>query len=120
MHHLLLFLPLLALGLFFVLPWQLALALYVPIAIGSLVAYRKAWQAQSRPQVTGKRAMIGDQAEVAGTDGDGAEVEYQGALWRAVSSQPLHPGQQVIIEAVDGLTLRVAPLSRPGGGGRSR
>jgi hypothetical protein len=44
MRHLFLLLPLLALGLFVVLPVQLALLPYVPITIASLLAYWKAFQ----------------------------------------------------------------------------
>jgi membrane protein implicated in regulation of membrane protease activity len=43
--------------------------------------------------------------------GDAVEVEYEGEIWRAISPEPLHPGQQVIIESVEGLILRVAPLN---------
>ncbi|MCL7453085.1 MAG: NfeD family protein [Anaerolineae bacterium] len=35
-------------------------------------------------------------------------MHYHGETWRAVSSVPLHPGQRVVIEAVEGLTLHVA------------
>jgi membrane-bound ClpP family serine protease len=41
--------------------------------------------------------------------------EYKGEIWRAVSSQPLQPGQQVVIEKVEGLTPQVAPLLQPPG-----
>ncbi len=53
MHHVLLFLPLLALGLFFILPWQAALPLYGLIRIVSLIGYWKALQAQRQPPVMG-------------------------------------------------------------------
>ncbi len=56
--------------------------------------------------------MVGDQAVVVKAEGGEVEVDYQGETWRAFSSQPLQPGQQVVIEAVDGLTLRVAPVAR--------
>ena len=79
MRRLLLFLPLLVLGPFFVWPWQPAPAPYVPVMIWYLVAYWKASQVQSRSPVTGKRAMIGDQAEVTSTDGGRAKAGYQGA-----------------------------------------
>jgi membrane-bound serine protease (ClpP class) len=111
MHHLLLFLPFLALGLFIILPWPLALPLYLFILIGSIVGYWKALQALRQPPVMGRSTMIGDLAVVVRAEKDEVQVEYQGEIWSAVSSKPLQPGQEVIIEKVDGLILRVAPLS---------
>ncbi len=113
MHHILLFIPLLALVLFIFLPWPLALPLYLPIAIGSSIAFWKAMQALRKPSVTGKGAMIGDQAVVVEVMRDELEVHYQGENWRAAASQPMHRGQKVIIKGVDGLTLLVAPLAVP-------
>ena len=110
MHHLLLILPLLGLILFVFLVWQVALPLYMVMLVGSLGIYWKIIQAQRRRPVSGKRAMIGDRAVVVRVGGDAVEVEYEGEIWRAISPEPLHQGQQVIIESVEGLILRVAPL----------
>ena len=60
--------------------------------------------------------MIGDRAVVVSVKGNEAEVEYQCETWRAVSPKTLNPGQQVVIEGVDGLTLRVALLEGSAGG----
>jgi membrane-bound serine protease (ClpP class) len=109
MPHIFMLTPLLALLLFVFLPWQVALALYVPIAIGSLVIARKVMQAQREPPASGPETMVGDQAVVTTVDSQVAEVHYRGEIWRAVSSQPLHAGEPVRIEAVEGLKLRVAP-----------
>lgn len=119
-HHIFLLLPLLALGLFAVLPWQLAMPLYVAVMIGSLAAYWKALQAARRPAVTGSKAMIGGQAVVLTADEGEVEVDYQGEIWRAVSPQPLHAGQKVNIVDVDGLTLRVTASGRGDGDWRGR
>ena len=110
MHHLLLILPLLGLILFVFLLWQVALPLYMVMLVVSLGIYWKIIQAQRRRPVIGKRAMIGGRAVVVRIGGDVVEVEYEGEIWRAVSPEPLHQGQQVIIESVEGLILRVAPL----------
>ena len=110
MHHLLLILPLLGLILFVFLLWQVALPLYMVMLVVSLAIYWKIIQAQRRRPVIGKRAMIGDRAVVVRIGGDAVEVEYEGEIWRAVSPEPLHQGQQVVIESVEGLILRVVPL----------
>lgn len=111
MHHLLLVLPLIGLVLFIFLLWQVVLPFYLIILIGSLALYWKIIQAQRRRPVIGKRAMIRGQAVVVNVKEDEVEVDYQGEIWRAVSPQPLHPGQQVIIESIKGLILRVTPLT---------
>jgi membrane protein implicated in regulation of membrane protease activity len=115
MHHLLLFLPLLALGMFFVFPWQAALPLYGLILIISMIGYWKGLQAQRQPPIMGRKGMAGESAKVVKTEGDELEVEYRGEIWKAVSAQSLHTGQQVVIEKVEGLTLRVSPFPPTGG-----
>ena len=109
MHHLLLLFVLIGWILFLFLSWQIALPLYVMGVIISLAIYWKVIQAQRRRPVIGKRAMVGDQAVVVRVEAEEVEVEYQGETWHAVSSQPLHNGQKVIIEGVEGLILRVKP-----------
>lgn len=120
MQHVLMAMPLLALVLFLFLPWPVALALYILIVTISMFAYWKVLQAMLQPPVTGQKAMLGDRAEVVGLNGVQLEVRYHGEIWHAVSAQPLQPGQQVIIEDIEGLTLRVAPLSQlaPGESGK--
>jgi membrane protein implicated in regulation of membrane protease activity len=113
MHHLLLLVVLIGWILFLFLSWQIALPLYVMGIIISLSLYWKIIKAQRRRPAIGKRAMIGDQAVVVRTEANEVEVEYQGESWRAISSQPLQPGQKVTIEAVEGLVFRVVPL-KPG------
>jgi membrane protein implicated in regulation of membrane protease activity len=110
MHHLLLILPLLGLILFIFLPWPAPLPLYVILLVGSLGIYWKIIQAQRRRPTIGKSAMIGNHAVVVKLKGDDAEVEYEGEIWHAISTEPLNSGQQVIINAVEGLTLQVTPL----------
>jgi membrane protein implicated in regulation of membrane protease activity len=107
------FVMVLALLLFAFLPWPLALALYIPIASMSLFSFWKVLQAQRQPPRMGKQAMIGERAEVVSSGENAVDVRYRGELWRAVSSQVVNPGQPVIIEDVEGLTLRVAPLPQP-------
>jgi membrane protein implicated in regulation of membrane protease activity len=112
--------PLLALLLFVFLPWQQALLLYVPVVIGSLAIARKAMRGQGEPPASGREAMAGEEAVVTSVENGHAGVRYKGETWRAVSDRPLQPGQQVLIKAVEGLTLRVSPqhgnvLSENGG-----
>jgi membrane protein implicated in regulation of membrane protease activity len=114
MHHLILLFPLFALILFMLFPLPAALPLYAIILLGSIIAYWKALQAQRQPPVMGKKVMIGEKATVVSATRKAVEVEYQGEVWNAASSQPLEPGQQVFIEGVEGLTLRVSKSPPPG------
>jgi len=112
-HYVLSPMLLIALLLFFFLPWPYALALYIPIASVSLLGYWKMWQVQRQPPLIGHQAMIGGRAEVTSSKSAEIEVRYRGETWRAISPHTLQHGQAVVIEGVEGLTLRVVPLSQP-------
>lgn len=61
---------------------------------------------------TGTEEMVGSTAEVRATLDPEGQVWSGGALWRArLASEagPARPGDRVVIEAVDGLTLVVSP-----------
>jgi membrane-bound serine protease (ClpP class) len=113
MHHLSLLLLLLALALFILLPWWVALPTSVPIVAFIVFVYWKTRQAWRQRPVAGEEAMIGDRAIAGDTARGQLKVHYRGELWWAVSSEPLHRGQPVVIEGVQGLTLRVAPVPSP-------
>jgi membrane protein implicated in regulation of membrane protease activity len=113
MHHILMLMPLLALVLFLFLPWPYALVGYILIVSVSLLGYWKVLQALRRPPVTGKKAMVGARAEVIRSKHGEVEVRYRGEIWQAVSEYTLRQGQEVVVEDVDGLTLRVAPSPQP-------
>jgi membrane protein implicated in regulation of membrane protease activity len=119
LHHLILLLPILALGLFFVFRWQIALILYIPILLGSLAVFLKVLHAQRQPRTTAEEAMIGAGAVVVEVRKGGALVEYQGEIWQAVSTVPLHPHEEVLIQAVNGLSLTVTPRASASRGRKS-
>jgi membrane protein implicated in regulation of membrane protease activity len=115
MHHVLLFLPLLAIGLFFFFSWQVALPLYVLILVISAIGYWKGVQAQRQPPIMGRKVMVGERAVVIGAGREEMEVSDRGEMWNAVSPQSLHTGQEVVIEKVEGLPLQVTPIPQPPG-----
>jgi membrane protein implicated in regulation of membrane protease activity len=93
--------PVRVLLLFVFLHWQVALLLYLSIAIGSLTIARKVMRAQREPPASGRQAMVGGRAVVTSVgDGGRARVHYKGETWRAVFYGPRHAGQQVVIESV--------------------
>jgi membrane protein implicated in regulation of membrane protease activity len=66
---------------------------------------------QTRPR-TGREALIGHVGVVRSLSGSHAQVFLDGSLWRAEpdpghEQDGLHEGEQVIVERVNGLTLRV-------------
>jgi membrane-bound serine protease (ClpP class) len=65
---------------------------------------------KNRRPVTGADAMLGKAARVAQWSGSSGQVLVDGELWRAVSELPLAKDDRAIVRAVEGLTLRVAPL----------
>jgi membrane-bound ClpP family serine protease len=66
---------------------------------------------RARPR-TGREALVGHVGVVRSTDGPAAEVFIDGSLWRAEPDPihhdtELHDGDHVVVEHVNGLTLRV-------------
>lgn len=61
-----------------------------------------------RRAVTGAEALVGQRAVVSSP----TQVRIAGELWQARSPEPLVPGDEVEVTAVDGLTLEVSPPSR--------
>lgn len=71
---------------------------------------------RDEPVRTGSEELLGAPAEVRTSLDPEGQVWIEGALWRARlagDGGPLRPGDRVMVEAVDGLTLTVrpAPLS---------
>ena len=86
------------------------LVIFTAALLGSFFVWiaSKAVQTRHRPVHTGAEELIGARGEVRSPD----HVFVQGALWRARSDEPLEPGQKVVVEAVNGLTLTVHPSER--------
>jgi membrane-bound serine protease (ClpP class) len=78
---------------------------------------RKVIAAQrDEPVRTGSEEMIGSSAEVRSTLDPDGQVWLGGALWRARladGAAAARPGDRVVVQALDGLTLLVEPESPP-------
>jgi membrane-bound serine protease (ClpP class) len=92
----------------------------ITLGLLSLVTFyfvtRKVVEAHRDEDVrTGTEEMIGSTAEVRNTLGPEGQVWSGGTLWSARLADgvvgPVGPGDRVVIEAVDGLTLVVKPVS---------
>jgi membrane-bound serine protease (ClpP class) len=83
-------------------PWGL-----VAVVAGGLIDATESlallrWSRRRRA-VTGAEALVGQKAIVRTP----TQVRVAGELWEARSDRPLRPGDEVVVRAVDGLTLVV-------------
>jgi membrane-bound ClpP family serine protease len=87
---------------------------YVTYEIIEHIVFPLIWSAfaRKRKPLTGVPAMIGREAVVKTWSGNEGRVTIRGELWRAVSAAALAPGDRVIVEEVERLTLKVKPLPR--------
>jgi inner membrane protein len=107
MCHLFLGLPLLALPVFWLLPLPAAVAVYGVTLAVALTVYGYAMKAMQVPRMSGGERMLGTHGRVVRVDGQRAMLLVGGELWSAEApEQSLALGDAVIIEAIDGLTLR--------------
>ncbi|MCB0185805.1 MAG: hypothetical protein KDE31_16165 [Caldilineaceae bacterium] len=98
--HVLLAAPVLGLGLFFVLPFVVALGLYLILVLLSLLLYAKIAESMYSPVITGREALIG---QIVTTTNDGA-IHWQGEWW---SARPRLPSCRVRIVDLNGLEAQV-------------
>ncbi|NOK37774.1 nodulation protein NfeD [Corallococcus exercitus] len=74
----------------------------------AFIAYRSA-QTRKLPQRGGDAGLVGEAGTALGpVTPAGGEVFVHGERWRAVSFTPIREGAQVVVRAVEGLTLTVA------------
>lgn len=96
-------------------PWQLIGSIAIASGLAFMALIWLAARARMQPVVTGIDELVGHQA-VAVDDFQGrGHVRIRGEIWQAESSAPVRRGQALRVQALDGLTLHVAPLE-PGDG----
>jgi membrane-bound serine protease (ClpP class) len=101
---------LLAIGGLFVLPmpWAgLAVVVAAVLEVGEYFGWK--WFLRRYRVQTGVEGMLGMRGEVVERCDPEGSVRVHGELWRARSAQPLTRGTEVVVLAVDGLTLEVEP-----------
>lgn len=90
-----------------------------------LFVVAKALQAQTRKPMTGNDALLGMEGSVRSALAPSRQVEagltqgtvlISGELWRAIGEEEIDRGEQVIVQGVDGFTLRVKRLAQQGDG----
>jgi membrane-bound serine protease (ClpP class) len=90
-----------------------AIALVTAAFFGTIVA--SAWRTRLAPPGGGPEQMIGMRGEARTEVNPEGKVFADGAFWNAlnVGTEPIHPGDTVIIEARDGLMLKVRRAAAP-------
>jgi membrane-bound serine protease (ClpP class) len=68
------------------------------------------WVSKRRRATTGAEALVGAIAEADTCCEPEGQVRVEGELWRAVCAEGARPGDRVVVERVDGLTLIVTPV----------
>jgi membrane-bound serine protease (ClpP class) len=97
--------------------YQLSLRWIVPgtllTAAFFIFVVSKGLGAQFKPAQTGKEIMIGQTVPAQSRiDSAGGRVFIEGEIWQATSELPVEPGQSVEITGIEGLTLKVKPLTK--------
>jgi membrane-bound serine protease (ClpP class) len=92
---------------------HLVTALAVSIPLGLITAFLMsiAVRARRNKVVTGEQGLIGEIGIAQTMLGPSGKVLVHGELWDAVSAVPIPAGDRVVVRQVDGLTLRVEPVT---------
>jgi membrane protein implicated in regulation of membrane protease activity len=109
MCHLIFFLPVFGLPIFWFLPFKTALVVYLTVCAISLLLYYKIFQALHSRVCTGKEAMMGKTAVVIRNIDPEGKIQYATEIWRASAhGKKFLEGEKVLIKGVYGLNLLVA------------
>jgi len=88
-----------------------ALAVSVPLGLITAFLMSIAVRARRNKIVTGEQGLIGEVGIAKSELAPAGKVFVHGELWDAVSTIPIPAGEQIVIRQVDGLTLRVDPIT---------
>jgi membrane-bound serine protease (ClpP class) len=92
--------------------WPVVIGAALSTTLFFLFIVGKGLQAQRRRVAAGGEALIGARAEVDSTLAPRGRVRVHGELWSAWCETVVEPGEAVEVVAVDGLTLKVRPMSK--------
>lgn len=111
MCHLILFMPLFTLPVFWLLPLTAALPIYGAVTAVSLWIYYYAWRVSRVRSVCGREGLLGARGVVTNAGSKMVRVRVNSEDWGAESPDPLQAGDRVEVVAVQGLRLRVRSLT---------
>ena len=88
-----------------------ALAVSIPLGLITAFLMSIALRARRNKVVTGRQGLIGEIGIAQSALSPAGKVFVHGELWDAVSTVPVSAGEQIVVRQVDGLTLRVDPVT---------
>ena len=88
-----------------------AVAVALPFSLITVFLLSLAMRAHRRKVMTGGRGMIDEIGEARTALTPEGKVFVKGEYWDAISSTPVEPGAQVRVVGIEGLRLRVEPVS---------
>jgi membrane-bound serine protease (ClpP class) len=91
--------------------WPLIAGVAAAGLVFAALAGRAAMRARGHRKETGQEGIIGRRGRVLDWSDGSGHVWALGERWQAVSDSPLAAGQAVTVLAINGLTLRVAPVT---------
>jgi len=107
MCHFLLFLPVLALPVFWLWPLSIALPAYALSLVIAFWVYALAIRMSRRPAMTGAEGMIGECGRVVRVEGRTATLLIHGEYWFAeAEGDPLAIGETALVVGIEGLRLK--------------
>jgi membrane-bound ClpP family serine protease len=112
MCHIILSFPVLALPLFYFLPFRTALPTYLAVLLFTWFVYFKMIAAMKAKVRTGKEGMIGEEALVLEDIAPEGKVMVWSEIWTATANgKRFHKGQKVVVRGFQGLTAIVGESS---------
>jgi membrane protein implicated in regulation of membrane protease activity len=91
-------------------PWNWVAVLSAATVDVAETALLVRWSRRRRAAV-GAEAMLGRTAVVVTALAPQGQVKLDGELWLATSETPVSPDEQVVVAEIDGLLLRVDPIT---------
>ena len=107
MCHLILSLPVVGISVFWILPLQLAIPVYIVILIISSIMYSAIMTAMKTKVKTGKEGLVGETGIIFNLTPEDIFVRVHGEIWEATSNDKLIKGDKIRIINVKGLLLDV-------------
>lgn len=88
-----------------------ALAVSIPLGIITAFLMTIALRARRNKVVTGEQGLVGEIGIAQTMLAPSGKVFVHGELWDAISAVPVPAGERIVVRQVDGLTLRVDPVT---------
>ncbi|MGB9198076.1 MAG: nodulation protein NfeD, partial [Terriglobales bacterium] len=88
-----------------------ALAVAIPLGLITSFLMSIALRARRNKVVTGEQGLVGEIGTAETALSPSGKVFIHGELWDAVSTLPVPAGERVVVRQVEGLTLRVDPVT---------